>query len=248
MIHIKQDLIKMNKVKTVKTIKVTYNEKGEKEVKDLEISRYHVNGNIYRHTTMDSRKDFIYSKDLLVTTIYRKKNSRGISIQQIVNYNYDKDNNLVSVYKNGYLEKIYKPGLEEYYINDKLECRCIFNDKKLDVRREYYCSNGDISAIHYFKHNSDDKIIKKETESTITEYFYNGDGKFAGLKSINKRDNTILQDVHYHYEDNKVKITNSYSHKTRIIEYNQNELPIKDSAYDEQGNLESEKIIEYTYY
>lgn len=247
--HIKQDLIKMNKVKTVKTIRVTYNEKGEREdIKDLEISRYHANGNIYRHTGMNYRKDFIYnSKDLLITSIHRRKNSRGISIQQISNYNYDKDNNLVSVYKNGYLKELYKPGVEEYYINDKLERKYIFNDKKLDVRREYYSSNGDISATHYFKHNSDDKIIERDTESTITEYFYNEDGKFAGLRSINKKDNIILQELHYHYENNKIKILSPLDDEVRIIEYNEKELPIKDSYYKGEV-LKYEYITEYIYY
>lgn len=248
MIHIKQDLIKMNKVKTAKTVRVTHNEKGEKEVNDLVVSRYHANGNIYRYTGMNYRKDFIYNnKNLLINTIHRRKNAKDIIIKTVVNYNYDKDNNLVSVYKNGYLEKLYKSGVEEYYINDKLERRYIFNDKKLDVRREYYCSNGDISAIHYFKHNSDDKIIEEETELSITEYFYNEDGKIAGLKTVSKEDNKILQELYYHYENNKIKILSPLVNGVKIIEYNEKELPIKDSYY--KGDiLQYEYITEYSYY
>lgn len=247
MIHIKQDLIKKNKVKTVKALHVTYNEKGEQQgVKDLEIFRYRANGNIYKYTSMNDRKDFIYNNnDLLVTTIFIGKNSRGIKIKNIINYNYDKDNNLLSIYKNGYLKKLYKSNTEERYNDDRLVSKIIYNGK-LETAEHFYAEDGSIKESYNYK-QSNNEIVQRETSSSVTEFFYSEDGKYLGFKTVDKNDGQILQEIHYQYGDNKVKISNPFNDNIRIIEYDENELPIKDSYY-KNGLLECEHIIEYTYY
>lgn len=245
MIHIKQDLIKKNKVKTVKVLHVNYNEKGEmQDVTDLEIYRYKANGNIYRYNDMQCKKDFIYNKkDLLVTTIVTSKNSRGVVRQNIHNYNYDKHNNLVSTYRNGYLEKLYKPGIVEYYINDRLERKYTFNDKGLNTKREYYTLKGDIFRTNIYEYDNEDRLIRRHSEQSTTEFFYNEDGKLDNFKTIGN----VSQESFYYYEDNKIKITEPSKNIMTVLEYDENELLIKKSFYRNE-NLECEHIIEYTYY
>lgn len=244
---IEESLIKLNKVKIIKKTEVVYKD-NKTEEKDPEFSRYYINGNIYRWNNSNTRKDFIYNKkDLLVTTVHKRKNSKSIITEKIVNYNYDKNDNLLSIYENGYLKKLFKPGIEEYYINDNLERKYIFNDKNLNIKREYYSTGKVDPIVHHYKYNDDDKLVEKETEYTITSYFYNKEGKISGFRTVDKKRNDIIQEFYYDYEDNKVKITSLLDKRTRVIEYNEKELPIKDTFYND-GNIEYEYIIEYTYY
>ena len=234
--YIKKELIQKNKVKTIEVIR-------KDTLDSIEMYKYDENGILSSSRYINTISKYFYNKDNLLIS---KISFRNGVVRRIINYTYDKDNNLVSKYIDGYLVyKLFKDNSKEYYKNDRLVRKISYNNKDIE-KEEFYDEKGNVCNTCIYT-GIVGESVKREDIDSITEYFYNEKRICTGLKRISKKDNKILRELYFEHQDN-IKITIDVSlNKKRVMQFDNNGLIIKDTYYTD-GEIESDYVINYTYY